>query len=174
MLFLVSQKVPDYYSVQIFPFFVRPQSSPCMYHFLVQTLIGFRGNAAVTGSSPCFSQKLFRAFAKLGVSEGFLCRFFFGTVRFFCGMFLSTKVPLRFFFIFCNKLEFQKAPRVSFLPLLALWDCFKFLTFRLKMSIPTNIFFSRLSEYLTLYPNYIAFCSGGGRCSKTEVFHEIF
>ena len=69
----------------------------------------FTVNPAVTGSSPCFSQKLFRAT-------------FFGTVRLFqfffrhCAtlfrFFLPSKGTSKFFLIFCSKLKcdlfFQK------------------------------------------------------------------
>ena len=40
-----------------------------MYHFLVD-FTRFTVNPAVTGSSPCFSQKRFRAFAEADETEG--------------------------------------------------------------------------------------------------------
>ena len=65
-------------------------------HVLVSTR--FTVNPAVTGSSPCFSQKFFRAI-------------FFGTVRLFRNFFCRQRVPSTFL-IFCSKLKFQKAQRV--------------------------------------------------------------
>ena len=55
-----------------FFFFVKPQTSSCMYHFL-----------AVTGSSPCFSQKLFRSFAKADETEGYSFNIFQHCATFF-------------------------------------------------------------------------------------------
>ena len=73
----------------------------CRSHVLVSTR--FTVNPAVTGSSPCFSQKLFRAI-------------FFGTVRlFFRIFFCRQRVPPSSFLIFCSKLKFQKAQRAPFL-----------------------------------------------------------
>ena len=75
-------------------------------HVLVSTR--FTVNPAVTGSSPCFSQKLFRAI-------------FFGTVRLFqffsalcdfSNFFVAKGSPFKFLDIFCSKLKFQKAQRV--------------------------------------------------------------
>ena len=69
----------------------------------------FKVNPAVTGSSPCLSQKPFRTF-------------FFGTVRLsifwhcatFFRIFFAFKVShLQVFVIFCSKLKCQKAPRLS-------------------------------------------------------------
>ena len=64
----------------------------------------FTVNPATTGSSPCFSQKLFRAFAKADETEGFplsifsaLCDFFLPskglTFKFFFDILQQTKVP---------------------------------------------------------------------------------
>ena len=77
-------------------------------HVLVSTR--FTVNPAVTGSSPCFSQKLFRPIS-FGTVR--LFQFFSGTVRlFFRNFFCRQRVPPSSFLIFCNKLKFQKAQRV--------------------------------------------------------------
>ena len=104
----------------------------------------FTGNPAATGSSPCCSQKLFRAFAKADETEGFLPSFnFFGIVRLFLSFF-TLKGPFSFFFIFCNKLDFQKAQRVPPFPFFGTMRLFRRSRFRLKLGsqyIPTNSFF---------------------------------
>ena len=68
---------------------------------LVSTVfVRFTVNPAVTASSPCFSQKLFRAIFRHCVT--------------FFRFFLPSKGPtVKFFWIFCSKLRCQKAQRVS-------------------------------------------------------------
>ena len=79
------EKVPDYYNGWVF-FFVRPQSSPWMYHFLVQTLISLggiqRSRVRVPASTRNFS------------------------------VYLQYPARLKGLIIY-NKLEFQKVQRVS-------------------------------------------------------------
>ena len=70
----------------------------------------FTGNPAVTGSSPCFSQKLYRAFAKTDETEGSPLSFFSDTATFSKKTYLQ-RVPFKFF-MFCNKLDFQNVQRV--------------------------------------------------------------
>ena len=95
-------------------FFVRPQTSSCMEHFLAD-FNRFTVNPAVTGSSPCFSQKRFRAFEKhlkRTRLKGPLFNFFWHCeFRFFFR--LQRVPPSSFFLIFCSKLKCQKAQRVS-------------------------------------------------------------
>ena len=67
-------------------FFVRPQSSPCMYHFLVQTLIAL-------GVNPTRQPESFCAFAKPDETEGFPLSIFFGTVRLFSNFFRFQTTP---------------------------------------------------------------------------------
>ena len=98
-------------------FFFRQTTDLIVYVPLFSTdFIRFTVNPAVTGSSPCFSQKLFRfrAFAKADETEGSPRPIFFGTVGFFFEFLLSPKGPRSIISIFCNKLDFQKAPRVPF------------------------------------------------------------
>ena len=77
-------------------------------HVLVSTR--FTVNPAVTGSSPCFSQKLSSNFFS-ALCDSFnvfsaLCDFF---SKFFC----RQRIPSSSFLIFRSKLKFQKAQRVS-------------------------------------------------------------
>ena len=76
-------------------------------HVLVSTR--FTVNPAVMGSSPCFSQKLFRAIF-FGTVR--LFQFFWHCATFFRNFFLSPKGPPSSFLIFCSKLKFQKAQRI--------------------------------------------------------------
>ena len=88
-----------------------------MYHFLyrlheltrsrVLVSARFTVNPAVTGSSPCFSQKLFRAifFGTVRLS------IFFGTVRLFFDIFLSPKGPPFKFFDILQQTEVSKSPK---------------------------------------------------------------
>ena len=55
------------------------------------------GNPAFMGSSPCFDQKLFRAFAKVDNTEGSPLSLFFGTVRLFSNFSLLQRVPFDIF-----------------------------------------------------------------------------
>ena len=88
-----------------------------MYHFLYRLHVltrsrvlvsaRFTVNPAVTGSSPCFSQKLFRAifFGTVRLS------IFFGTVRLFFEFFLSPKGPPFKFFDILQQTEVSKSPK---------------------------------------------------------------
>ena len=69
----------------------------------------FTVNPAVTGSSPRFSQKLFRAFAKPDETEGSP---FFGTVRlFFPNFFCLHRVPPSKFFDILQQTKVPKSPK---------------------------------------------------------------
>ena len=82
----------------LFFFFLRQTTDPFVYVPLFSTDFNqLTGNQAVTGSSPCFSQKRFRAFAKADETEGSLFHFFFGTLRLFCEVFFPSKGPFQFF-----------------------------------------------------------------------------
>ena len=70
----------------------------------------FTGNPAVTGSSPCFSQKLFRAFAKADETERSLFHFF-STVRLFSNFF-AFKGPPSIYDVLQHT-GFSKNPKVS-------------------------------------------------------------
>ena len=71
--------------------------------------IRFTVNPAVTGSSPCFNQKLFRAFAKADETEWSVPSFnFFSTLCDFSKFFCLQRVPPSSF-SFCSKLKCQKA-----------------------------------------------------------------
>ena len=96
-------------------FFVRPQSSPCMYPFSVQTLIGSGGTqrSSETFSCICLNRR------DWGVPFEF-----FGTDIF--SKFSSPKGPPSNFLIFAANWSF-KEPKGSPLNFLALWDCFEIL-----------------------------------------------
>ena len=57
----------------------------------------FTGNPAVMGSSPCFDQKLFRAFAKADKTEGSPLSLFSALCDFFSEFFLLQRVPFDIF-----------------------------------------------------------------------------
>ena len=67
----------------------------------------FTVKPAVTGSCPCFSQKLFRAFAKTYETEGSPLSIFFGTVRLFGDFFAFKGSHFKFFDI----LQQTKVPK---------------------------------------------------------------
>ena len=96
----------------------------------------FTVNPAVTGSSPCLSQKPFRTFF-FGTVRLFQ---FFGTVR--LRIFFAFKVShLQVFVIFCSKLKCQKAPRLSLFMYFGTMRRFKILIFRFFSKIKKNEFF---------------------------------
>ena len=112
-----------------------------MYHFLQTSLsltcTRFTVNPAVTGSSPCFSQKPFRPISFDTVR---LFQFFSALCDFFSNFFCRQRVLPSSFLIFCNKLKFQKAQRVPLSSFSALLDCFKNLIFRFFSKIFPNFF----------------------------------
>ena len=67
-------------------------------------------NPAVTGSSPCFSQKLFRAFAKANETEGSPLSIFSAVCDFFSIFFVSKGPPFIFFDIL-QQSGFSKSPK---------------------------------------------------------------
>ena len=88
-----------------FFFFFRQTTDLIVYVLFSTEFTRFTVNPAVTGSSPCFSQKLFRAFVKADETEGSPLSILFGTVRLF-SIFLPSKGPtFKFFLIFCSKLK---------------------------------------------------------------------
>ena len=100
----------------------------------------FTVNPAVTGSSPCFSQILFR---------GPLFQFFVDTVRLFFRFFCLPRVlPSSLFLIFCSKLKCQKAQRVSPFKYFGTIRLFKILIFRKVKKI--NIFKEKISKFSCL------------------------
>ena len=97
-------------------FFVRPQTSSCMYHFLQTSLIHmyssvqsllYTVNPAITGSSPCFSQKLFRAI----LFDIVRLNLFRHSVTFF-DFFSRSKGPtFKFFFDILQQTQVPKSPK---------------------------------------------------------------
>ena len=112
--FFLSFFLSDYRPHRVCTTFYRLHSRS---HVLVSTRF-----TAVTGSSPCFSQKLFRAIF-FGTVR--LFQFFFGTLRLFSIFFCRQKVPPSSFLIFCSKLKFQTAQKVF-----TILGTFRFLSLR--------------------------------------------
>ena len=116
-----------------------------MYHFLVQTLISL-GEPLGRGFESLLQPETFGAFAKPDKFERSSISIFFRHYQFFSKTFLMSKgSPLHLFKIFCNKLEFQKAQRVSpftFLGTMRLFQNSHFSSeLRFSQYIPTNNFF---------------------------------
>ena len=114
----------------------------------------FTVNPAVTGSSPCFSQKIFRAFAKADETEGSPLSIFFGTVRLFFLFFAFKRSHIRFFLKYCSKLKCQKAQRVSPFKYFGTMRLFKILIFR--------FFFCKFQKRIfclqRVPPSFLIFC----------------
>ena len=102
-----SEKCPTITVASFFFFFFRQTKELTLYSPLFSTdFHHFTGNPTVMGSSPCFSQKLFRAFAKASPLQ-----FFSGTKRLFSNCFCLQRVPPSFFLIFCNRMNVEKSER---------------------------------------------------------------
>ena len=86
-------------------------------------------NPAVTGSSPCLSQKLFRAI-------------FFGTVRLFSNFFRLERVPPSSFFDILQQTKVPKSPKGLFM-YFGTMGLFKILIFR--------FFFRKLKKYFEFF-----------------------
>ena len=89
------------------------------------------GNSTVPGSGPCFSRKLFRAFAKAVEHEGWI---FFGTVRLFFEFFCLQRVPLQIFDIL-QQTEVSKSPKGLPFQVFRHYETFKILIFRFFFQI---------------------------------------
>ena len=81
-----------------------------MYQFLVD-FTRFTVNPAVTGSSPCFSQKLFRAFAKAEETEGSPLSIFFRHSVTFSISFCLQRVPPSSVFDILQQTKVPKSPK---------------------------------------------------------------
>ena len=93
-------------------FFFRQTTYLIVYVPLLSTdFTRFTVNPAITGSSPCFSQKLFRAFAKADGTEG--SPLFSALCDHFLRFFAFRGSHLQNVLIFCSKLKCQKAQKVS-------------------------------------------------------------
>ena len=106
-------------------FFFRQTTDLIVYVPLFSTdFTRFTVNPAVTGSRPCFSQKLFRAFVKADETEGSPLPIFFRH----CAIFLPSKGPT---FKFSDILQqtCQKAQRAPF-KYFSTMTLFKILVFR--------------------------------------------
>ena len=107
--------------------FFRQTTDLIVYVLFSTDLTRFTMNPAVTGSSPCFSQKLFRAFSKADETEGSPLSIFFRH----CATFFAFKGShLQVFLIFCSELNCQKARRVSRFKYFGTMRPFKLLIFR--------------------------------------------
>ena len=95
-----SEKSPTITVASFFPFFRQTTDLIVYVSLFSSDFTRFTVNPAVTGSSPCFGQKLFRALAKADETEGHDFLAFEGS-------------HLQMFLIFCSKLKCQKVQRVS-------------------------------------------------------------
>ena len=97
-----------------FSFFIRPQTSSCMYHFLVQHLLGSRWTQRSQVRVFASARNLFDHLRKRTRLKGPLFQFFSALWTFFYFFVLSSKGPtFKFFLIICSKVKCQKAQRVS-------------------------------------------------------------
>ena len=121
----------------LFLFFFRQTTDLIAYVPLFSTdLTWSTVNPAVTGSSYCFRQKLFRAFAKADETEGSPLSFFSAT---FSNFFAFKGSHLQVFLIFCSKLKYQKAQRVSPFMYFGHMKLFKVLIFRFFSKLKRNL-----------------------------------
>ena len=113
-----------------------------MYHFLVQTSIGLR-------SIPCFSQKLFRAFAKADETEGSpLFQFFSALSDFFSNFFCLQRAPSIFFDILQQTGVSKRVSPFTFFGTRRLFQNSHFSSeVRFSQYIPTNIFFNTFRNF---------------------------
>ena len=94
-----------------FFFFFRQTTELIVYVPLFSTdFARFTVNSAVTGSSPCFGQKLFRAFAEAGETEGSPLSIFLALCDFFSN-FLPSKGPTSKFFDILQQTKVPKSPK---------------------------------------------------------------
>ena len=116
-----SEKSPTITVARFFSFFFRQTTDLIVYvplltdftrsHVLVSTVFtGFTVHPAVTGSSPCFSQKLFRAFAKADETEGSLLPIFFRHCATFFEFFAFKRSHPHFFDIL-QQIKVPKSPK---------------------------------------------------------------
>ena len=97
----------------IFLFYFRQTTDFIMYVPLFSTdFIRITVNPAVTGSSPCLNQKLFRSFAKADETEGSPLSIFFGTVRLFFDFFaFKGSSHLQVFFDILQQTKVPRSPK---------------------------------------------------------------
>ena len=143
-----SEKCPTITMASFFLFFVRQQTSPCMYLFLVQTWIDLRGTQRSRAPVTVLARKFFEHLRKRTRLKGQLFQFF-GSVRlFFWNFFAFERVPLNFLDNL-QQTEFSKSPKENLLHFLERWDFFKILIFRLKLGsqyIPASLFFNSIQN----------------------------
>ena len=104
-------------------------------------------NPAVTSSSPCFSQKLFRAFAKADETEGSPLPIFSALCDFFFDSFCLQRVPPSSFFDILQQTKVPKVQSVSPFMYFGTMRLFKILIFcfffRKKSNKKINFFVSK-------------------------------
>ena len=107
----------------------------------------FRGNPAIAGSSSCFSQKLFRAFAKPDEDFRHLETF---SKLFAC----LQRDPLTFCEIFCNKLELKKPKGIPFY-VFRHYETVSHLSSEIRLKEFFNKFsINALKEFFHYYPKF--------------------
>ena len=103
-------KVPDYYSGSFFLFFSSGHRPHPVCTTFCTDFNRLTYNPAVTGSSPCFSHKRFRAFSKADETEGSpLSIFFRHCATFFSKLFCLQRSPFKFFDVLLQT-GFSKSP----------------------------------------------------------------
>ena len=135
--------------LQWLDFFVRPQSSPCMYLFLVQTLICLAETQRLRVRVPASVSNFSVHLQNRKRLKGPPFDFFSALCAFFENFFVSKESPFNFL-MFCNKVEFQKAQRVlfTFSGTMRLFQSFHFLSeIRFSQYIPTI-------NFLKYYPKF--------------------
>ena len=111
-----SEKCPTLTVASFFLFFfVRPQTSSRMYHFLQKLIKLLRpspANANLVQRVPLLFLTFLRNLQNQKRLKGPPFQFFFGTLRLFSKIFCLKRVPLSSFLMFCNRIYVNKAQRV--------------------------------------------------------------
>ena len=141
--FSLKEKSPTITVASFFSFFfVRPQSSSRMYHFLQKLISSLRPsstNANLLQRAPFRFLPFLRNIQNRKTPKGPPFHLFFGTVRFFFRKFLmSQKSPPSDFLIFCNRKYVNESQRV---PLFIFRHYATFSKFFFKKFFFKNFFF---------------------------------
>ena len=122
-------------------FFLKPKSSPCMYHFLIQTLAGLRGTQRSRVRVLAPARRFFVRLRNRVSLKGLPSNFFRHCATFFLKFFVSKASPF-YFLIVCNEMKFQK-PKESphfFGTMLNIHQKFSGVGIRTVNAIRTNFF----------------------------------
>ena len=106
-----SEKSPTITVTSFFCFFCQTTDLIVYVPLFSIDFTRFTGNPAVTGSSPCFSQKPFRAFAKADETEGSPLSIFFRHCATFFDFFSSKGSHLQDFFDILQQTKVPNSPK---------------------------------------------------------------